>query len=88
VCFEKTPFAAFDRGARGRAGERAGGIVRVCAAAAAGVAGGGPLRGRITRDRVGGDWADVGTYMLLLLAVTAVTSVFATWTLRLYQRSI
>jgi hypothetical protein len=45
---------------------------------------------RAARDAVvvGGHWADVGTYVLLLLALTAVTSVLATWTFRLYQRSI
>jgi ABC-2 type transport system permease protein len=45
---------------------------------------------RAARDAVvvGGHWGDVGTYMLLLLGLTAVTSLFATWTFRLYQRSI
>jgi ABC-2 type transport system permease protein len=45
---------------------------------------------RAARDAVvvGGKWDDVGMYMLLLLALTAVTSLFATWTFRTYQRSI
>jgi ABC-2 type transport system permease protein len=45
---------------------------------------------RAARDAVvvGGHWGDVGVYMLLLLALTAVTSLFATWTFRTYQRSI
>ena len=37
---------------------------------------------------VGGRWSDVGIYTLLLLALTAVTSGFATWTFRMYQRSL
>jgi ABC-2 type transport system permease protein len=43
-----------------------------------------------TRDVVvvGGHWGDVGVYTLLLLALTAVTSSFATWTFRVYQRSL
>jgi len=43
-----------------------------------------------TRDVVvvGGQWGDVGLYTLLLLALTAVTSGFATWTFRMYQRSL
>jgi ABC-2 type transport system permease protein len=45
---------------------------------------------RAARDAVvvGGHWGDIGVYMLLLLGLTAVTSVFASWTFRLYQRSI
>jgi ABC-2 type transport system permease protein len=45
---------------------------------------------RAARDAVvvGGHWGDVGVYMLLLLGLTAVTSLFATWTFRTYQRSI
>ncbi len=45
---------------------------------------------RAARDAVvvGGHWGDVGMYMLLLLGLTAVTSLFATWTFRTYQRSI
>jgi ABC-2 type transport system permease protein len=45
---------------------------------------------RAARDAVvvGGNWGDVGLYMALLLGLTAVTSVFATWTFRTYQRSI
>jgi ABC-2 type transport system permease protein len=43
-----------------------------------------------TRDVVvvGGRWSDVGIYTLLLLGLTAVTSFFATWTFRMYQRSL
>jgi ABC-2 type transport system permease protein len=39
---------------------------------------------RAARDAVvvGGKWDDVGMYMLLLLALTSVTSLFATWTFR------
>jgi ABC-2 type transport system permease protein len=45
---------------------------------------------RAARDAVvvGGHWGDVGIYVLLLIGLTAVTSVFATWTFRTYQRSI
>jgi ABC-2 type transport system permease protein len=45
---------------------------------------------RAARDAVvvGGHWGDVGGYMLLLLGLTAVTSLFATWTFRTYQRSL
>jgi ABC-2 type transport system permease protein len=45
---------------------------------------------RAARDAVvvGGHWGDVGVYVLLLLGLTAVTSLFATWTFRTYQRSI
>ncbi len=45
---------------------------------------------RAARDAVvvGGKWGDVGMYMALLLGLTAVTSLFATWTFRTYQRSI
>lgn len=37
---------------------------------------------------VGGDWGPAGVYLLLLVAATAVTSLFATWCFRSYQRSI
>jgi ABC-2 type transport system permease protein len=37
---------------------------------------------------VGGRWGAVGGYTLLLLGLTAVTSMFATWTFRMYQRSL
>jgi len=37
---------------------------------------------------VGRDWGPTGVYLLLLLAATAVTCAFATWTFRAYQRSI
>jgi ABC-2 type transport system permease protein len=37
---------------------------------------------------VGGAWGASGVYLLLLLATTALTSAFATWTFRSYQRSI
>jgi ABC-2 type transport system permease protein len=37
---------------------------------------------------VGGRWGAVGVYTLLLLGLTAVTSMFATWTFRMYQRSL
>ena len=37
---------------------------------------------------VGGNWNDVGVYTLLLIGLTAVTSLFATWTFRVYQRSL
>jgi ABC-2 type transport system permease protein len=36
----------------------------------------------------GGDWGTTGGYLLLLLAATATTSLFATWCFRAYQRSI
>jgi ABC-2 type transport system permease protein len=36
----------------------------------------------------GNDWGSVGGYLGLLLAATAVTSLFATWCFRAYQRSI
>jgi len=36
----------------------------------------------------GGHWGASGGYLLLLLAATAATSVFATWCFRAYQRSI
>ena len=35
-----------------------------------------------------GPWGETGVYLLLLLAATAVTSAFATWSFRAYQRSI
>jgi ABC-2 type transport system permease protein len=36
----------------------------------------------------GGHWGTVGVFLLLLLALTAATSLFATWTFRVYQRSL
>jgi ABC-2 type transport system permease protein len=36
----------------------------------------------------GGHWGATGGYLLLLLAATAATSLFATWCFRAYQRSI
>jgi ABC-2 type transport system permease protein len=36
----------------------------------------------------GGHWGPTGGYLLLLLAATAVTSLFATWCFRSYVRSI
>jgi ABC-2 type transport system permease protein len=36
----------------------------------------------------GGNWGITGGYLLLLLAAAAVTSTFATWCFRAYQRSI
>jgi ABC-2 type transport system permease protein len=36
----------------------------------------------------GGHWGATGGFLLLLLAATAVTSLFATWCFRSYQRSI
>ena len=36
----------------------------------------------------GGDWATVGEFLGLLLALVAVTSGFATWTFRAYQRTL
>jgi ABC-2 type transport system permease protein len=37
---------------------------------------------------VGGDWGPTGAYLALLLAATAGTAAFATWTFRAYQRSL
>jgi ABC-2 type transport system permease protein len=37
---------------------------------------------------VGGAWGHSAVYLLMLLAATAVTSLFATWCFRSYQRSI
>ena len=37
---------------------------------------------------VGGHWGASGGYLLLLVAATAATSLFATWCFRAYQRSI
>jgi ABC-2 type transport system permease protein len=37
---------------------------------------------------VGGHWGSSGLYLLFLLAAAAVTSLFATWCFRAYQRSI
>src|SRR5665213_8067 len=36
----------------------------------------------------GGDWGATGVYLLMLLAAVVVTSLFATWCFRGYQRSI
>jgi ABC-2 type transport system permease protein len=36
----------------------------------------------------GGDWGPTGIYLLLLLAAVALTSLFATWCFRVYQRSL
>jgi ABC-2 type transport system permease protein len=36
----------------------------------------------------GGQWGASGLYLLFLLAAAAVTSLFATWCFRAYQRSI
>jgi ABC-2 type transport system permease protein len=36
----------------------------------------------------GGHWGSSGVYLLLLVAATAATSLFATWCFRAYQRSI
>ena len=36
----------------------------------------------------GGAWGVAGEYLVFLLAATAVTSLFATWCFRSYQRSI
>jgi ABC-2 type transport system permease protein len=36
----------------------------------------------------GGNWGHSGVYLLMLLAATAATSLFATWCFRSYQRSI
>jgi ABC-2 type transport system permease protein len=36
----------------------------------------------------GTSWGSVGMYLMLLLALTAVTSACATWTFRVYQRSL
>jgi ABC-2 type transport system permease protein len=37
---------------------------------------------------VGGQWWESGQFLLFLLAAAAVTTAFATWTFRAYQRSI
>ncbi|MGZ4290225.1 MAG: ABC transporter permease [Gaiellaceae bacterium] len=36
----------------------------------------------------GGDWGPTGVYLLMLLAAATVSSLFATWCFRAYQRSI
>jgi ABC-2 type transport system permease protein len=36
----------------------------------------------------GTSWGTVGFYLLLLLLLTAITSAWATWTFRAYQRSL
>ena len=36
----------------------------------------------------GTDWGAVGRYLLLLLALSALTAGFATWTFRSYQRTL
>ena len=33
-------------------------------------------------------WSSVGWYLVLLLALSAVTAAFANWTFRVYQRSL
>jgi ABC-2 type transport system permease protein len=45
---------------------------------------------RAARNAVltGGHWGATGGYLLALLAAVAVTSLFATWCFRSYQRSI
>ena len=45
---------------------------------------------RAAREPVlpGTDWGDVGIYLVLLLAFSAATGVFATWAFRAYQRSL
>ena len=45
---------------------------------------------RAARDAVvvGGNCDDVAVYTLLLIGLTAITSLFATWTFRVYQRSL
>jgi hypothetical protein len=42
----------------------------------------------VTRSSPADSGAQIGVNVLLLLAATAVTSAFATWTFRAYQRSI
>jgi ABC-2 type transport system permease protein len=37
---------------------------------------------------VGGQWGATGVYLALLVAATAGTAAFATWTFRVYQRSL
>jgi ABC-2 type transport system permease protein len=36
----------------------------------------------------GTDWSSVGTHLLFLLLLSAATAAFATWTFRVYQRSL
>jgi len=36
----------------------------------------------------GGEWGSIGAHLGYLLALTAVTAAFATWTLTRYQRSL
>jgi ABC-2 type transport system permease protein len=36
----------------------------------------------------GTDWGSIGLHMLYLLALTVVTTAFATWTFRAYQRTL
>jgi ABC-2 type transport system permease protein len=45
---------------------------------------------RAARNAVvaGGDWGPTGIYLALLVAAVAVTASFATWTFRIYQRSL
>jgi ABC-2 type transport system permease protein len=45
---------------------------------------------RAARNAVvlGGDWGKTGVYLALLVAAAAVTTAFATWTFRVYQRSL
>ena len=44
--------------------------------------------GRATRLSTAGTGNSVGVDLLLLVAATAVTSAFATWTFRAYQRTL
>jgi len=37
---------------------------------------------------IGGKWGPTGVYIALLAAATAATALFATWTFRVYQRSL
>ena len=45
---------------------------------------------RAARDAVvyGSNWGSVGIYLLLLVATTAATAAFATWTFRAYMRTL
>jgi ABC-2 type transport system permease protein len=36
----------------------------------------------------GGNWGSIGLYLALLVGLVGVTSGFATWTFRAYQRSL
>jgi ABC-2 type transport system permease protein len=46
------------------------------------------VRASRTAVLTGGHWGSTGIYLLLLVAATATTSLFATWCFRAYQRSI